>query len=228
MSYTIKSLVRIIILINEVGEEVPKKTFFNLPEEKKARLLKAAYQEFSHASLDEASINVIIQESDISRGSFYQYFEDKEDLYFYCYHLLKVNEKEKVDNCFKEANGDLIEGLKRTFDYLYDTYLSGPNKDFYHQFFVNMTYRRSRNIYEEGNQQNKKPHRHVYNDLINTLDQTKLSFQSESELQEFLQYTFQMIHWTLARVFLKNLSKEEASRDVNQRLSWLENGIIKK
>lgn len=210
------------------GEEVPKQTFFNLPEEKRERLLKAAYREFSRVSLDEASINVIIHESDISRGSFYQYFEDKEDLYFYCSHLLKKDEKERVDNCFREANGNLIEGLKRTFDYLYDTYMSGPNKDFYHHFFVNMTYRRSRNIYEEENHQKQHAHKPIYTDLIAILDLTKLDFSSNQELQAFLQYTFQMIHWTIARVFLKNLSKEEARRDVNQRLSWLENGIIKK
>lgn len=68
---------------------MPKQTFFNLSEEKKSRLLEAAYAEFSKVSLEEASINVIVQQSDISRGSFYQYFEDKEDLYFYCLYLLR-------------------------------------------------------------------------------------------------------------------------------------------
>ena len=32
---------------------------------------------------EKASINQIIKEADISRGSFYQYFEDKDDLYFF-------------------------------------------------------------------------------------------------------------------------------------------------
>ena len=38
---------------------------------------------FQKKSYDDASINQMIQESDISRGSFYMYFHDKEDLYFY-------------------------------------------------------------------------------------------------------------------------------------------------
>ncbi|NLB99322.1 MAG: TetR/AcrR family transcriptional regulator [Lactobacillales bacterium] len=206
---------------------MPKQTFFNLPDEKKERLLKAAYSEFSKVSLDESSINAIIHESGISRGSFYQYFEDKEDLYFYCAHLLKKDEKAQVDKCFEVAEGNLFDGLKRTFDILYDSYTTGPNKDFYHHFFVNMTYRKSRNIYDEKNQQPVKPHKHEYPDIVRMLDQSTLNFSSEQELQDFLQYTFQIIHWTIARSFLKKLSKEEAHEEVNQRLTWLENGIIK-
>lgn len=206
---------------------MPKQTFFNLPDEKKERLLKAAYNEFSSVSLDESSINAIIHESDISRGSFYQYFEDKEDLYFYCAHLLKKGEKAQVDTCFEEANGNVIDGLKRTFDFLYDSYTAGPNKDFYHHFFVNMTYRKSRNIYDEKKQQPKKPHTHEFPDIITILNQSELNFSSEQELKNFLQYAFQMIQWTIARSFLKKLSKEEAHEEINQRLSWLENGIVK-
>lgn len=207
---------------------MPKQTFFNLSDEKRMRLLDAAYKEFSRVSLEEASINAIIHESDISRGSYYQYFEDKEDLYFYCVALLKKDEKSRVDHCFIEAEGNLIEGLKKTFDYLYDTFTTGPYKEFYRHFFVNMTYRRSRNIYDENQHVHNHPHKHRYADLIANLDQSNLNFESEMELQMFLQYTFQMIHWTIARVFLKNLTKEEARRDINQRLSWLENGIIRK
>lgn len=206
---------------------MPKQTFFNLPEEKKERLLNAAYQEFSSVSLDEASINAIIHESDISRGSFYQYFEDKEDLYFYCAHLLKKGEKAQVDKCFEDASGNVIDGLKKTFDLLYKTYTTGPNKDFYHHYFVNMTFRKSRNIYDEKKQQPQKPQKHAYPDIITILNQSELNFSSEQELQDFLQYTFQMIHWTIARSFLKKLSKEEAHDEINQRLSWLENGIVK-
>ncbi|WP_062532205.1 TetR/AcrR family transcriptional regulator [Jeotgalibaca dankookensis] len=207
---------------------MPKQTFFNLSKEKRERLLRAAYKEFSKFSLENASINAIIHESDISRGSFYQYFEDKEDLYFYCLHLLKSNEKENVEICFKKENGDLFKGLERTFDYLFDTYFCGKNKEFYHHFFVNMTYRLSRNIYTDAQHtQTVQHYEKNLQDLTAIIDKTKLNFDSNSELQEFIRYTFQMIHWSISRVFLQNLSKEEAKRIVNQQLSWLKNGITK-
>ena len=90
-----------------------------------------------------------------------------------------------------------------------------------------MTFRKSRNIYDEKKLRPQKPQKHEYPDIIAILNQSELKFSSEQELQDFLQYTFQMIHWTIARSFLKKLSKEEAHSEINQRLSWLENGIIK-
>lgn len=59
---------------------MPKTTFFHLSEEKQSRLLNAAKNEFSRTSLKEASIANIVKLAEIPRGSFYQYFENKEDL----------------------------------------------------------------------------------------------------------------------------------------------------
>jgi TetR/AcrR family transcriptional regulator len=62
---------------------MPNKTFFNLSEEKRCRIVDAALQEFAAHSFNEASINRIIKNADIPKGSFYQYFKNKEDLYLY-------------------------------------------------------------------------------------------------------------------------------------------------
>lgn len=57
-----------------------KKTFYNLPNEKKERIINAVKQEFSKHTKEKVSINKIVQNANISRGSFYQYFDDKTDL----------------------------------------------------------------------------------------------------------------------------------------------------
>ena len=62
---------------------MPSSTFLNLPAEKQEKLLEAATREFSHRPFNEASINQIIKEAGIPRGSFYMYFQDKEDLFRY-------------------------------------------------------------------------------------------------------------------------------------------------
>ena len=62
-------------------DSMPSKTFLNLPEEKRQKLLKAATDEFSNTSFFDASINKIINNANISRGSFYMYFEGKEELF---------------------------------------------------------------------------------------------------------------------------------------------------
>lgn len=62
---------------------MPKDTFFHLPAEKQQRIMDAAVQEFALYAYKDASINRLIKAADIPRGSFYQYFADKEDLYRY-------------------------------------------------------------------------------------------------------------------------------------------------
>ena len=61
---------------------MPKDTFFHLPEEKRAVIIRAAEDEFAANGFDLASIQKIIKKAGISRGSFYQYFHDKEDIFF--------------------------------------------------------------------------------------------------------------------------------------------------
>ncbi len=73
---------------------MPKDTFFNLTEEKKRKIFDAAVLEFSIRRFSEASINQIVKNAEISRGSFYQYFEDKEDIYLY---MLTEIGKEKLE-----------------------------------------------------------------------------------------------------------------------------------
>lgn len=73
---------------------MPKQTFFNLPEEKRKVIIDAAIDEFAEFGLENASTNRIVTNSGISKGSFYQYFEDKQDIFK---HLMAVLEQEKLD-----------------------------------------------------------------------------------------------------------------------------------
>lgn len=66
---------------------MPYPTFYNLPDAKRARIMDAVWQEFTSFSYMDASINRIIQRAGISRGSFYQYFSCKADLFS---HVLKT------------------------------------------------------------------------------------------------------------------------------------------
>lgn len=97
---------------------MPSATFFRLAPEKQERLLTAATREFSRRPFSEASINQIIKDAGIPRGSFYMYFADKEDLFRYVMEgyvdqlLLVV--RESILRC----GGDLFEGMLRLYDYV--------------------------------------------------------------------------------------------------------------
>jgi AcrR family transcriptional regulator len=62
---------------------MPKDTFFNLPQEKRQRIIDLALAEFAENDYDTASISRIVAQARIAKGSFYQYFENKKDLYTY-------------------------------------------------------------------------------------------------------------------------------------------------
>lgn len=61
---------------------MPTQRFLNLKDSKNA-ILEAAAHEFARVPYSAVSINQIIKEAEISRGSFYTYFEDKDDLMRY-------------------------------------------------------------------------------------------------------------------------------------------------
>lgn len=59
----------------------PSPTFANLPAEKRDRIVELAIEEFSERSYRAASLSRIVARAGIAKGSIYQYFEDKLDLY---------------------------------------------------------------------------------------------------------------------------------------------------
>lgn len=89
---------------------MPTERFMNLPEEKRQRVHRAALEELSRVPYDQLSINQIIRKADIPRGSFYQYFEDKEDLLVYLMGSFRECFMEYVKTAVKESNGDIFLG----------------------------------------------------------------------------------------------------------------------
>lgn len=95
-------------------------TFLRLPEEKRNRVLDAAWAEFSRVRYADVSINKIILKARIPRGSFYQYFADKEDLFTYLVDGIQEELMELFLRILKECRGDLF----RLFPAAYDRFLA--------------------------------------------------------------------------------------------------------
>ena len=76
---------------------MPKQTFFNLPEVKRQAIINIAIEEFAENDYQAGSISRIVARAGIAKGSFYQYFEDKKDLYLYLLDLSAQQKKEFLD-----------------------------------------------------------------------------------------------------------------------------------
>ena len=60
---------------------MPYQRFNKLPSEKRTKLLDFAAQEFAKHGFEDASVNRILEQAQMSKGAAYYYFEDKVDLF---------------------------------------------------------------------------------------------------------------------------------------------------
>ncbi|MFV9505314.1 MAG: TetR/AcrR family transcriptional regulator [Oscillochloridaceae bacterium umkhey_bin13] len=62
---------------------MPTQTFANLPAAKRDALLTLALEEFAAHPYQQASLSQIVERAGIAKGSIYQYFANKQDLYLF-------------------------------------------------------------------------------------------------------------------------------------------------
>lgn len=110
---------------------MPSATFFNLPAEKREKLLKAAREEFARVPFSDASINKIIQAAEIPRGSFYQYFADKEELFRYLMNDFAEQLISMMEALLEKHSGNLFGAFLEMFDMILADCRSPESKPIY-------------------------------------------------------------------------------------------------
>lgn len=95
---------------------MPYPTFFNLPDAKRRRIMDAVWKELTTVSYMDASINRIIQDAEISRGSFYQYFSGKQDLFSHILGTIYETGKKMFLAQLTAHNNDLFFAILGMYD----------------------------------------------------------------------------------------------------------------
>lgn len=88
-----------------------KDTFYNLEEEKRAKITEVLLSEFSQKPFADVSVKTIVERLGIARGSFYQYFEGLEDAYFYILDKKTYDIHMLFMKRLKNNNGDIMASL---------------------------------------------------------------------------------------------------------------------
>ena len=109
---------------------MPHATFMRLPDEKQRSILAAAKEEFSLHPFEKASVSGIVRRAGISHGSFYQYFEGKEDLLQYLLRGYRERLIELAATCLRKQEGDLFAAFSGILHTLVDTALRKENSGF--------------------------------------------------------------------------------------------------
>lgn len=198
---------------------MPKNTFFNLEQGKKNRIIKAGFNEFYNHKFNDASINNIVKEAKISKGSFYQYFEDKYDVYKY---LIDIIAQEKISYLT-----DVIEKDKDMdfFELLRNLYIKGfafaKDHPIYYKIACNLL---------KDNELKEKIYKD-YNDMgnhfmINILSNGIKNGSIRSDIDINLVATLiRGIDTVLVDYFLENIDENGVSNLIDAFIDFIKNGI---
>lgn len=94
---------------------MPTQTFKNLDQEKKDRIFQAGLLEFTYHEKETASVNNIVKIANISKGSFYQYFHDKDDFYWFIVMQVFFDYFTAYDQLMKKHEGDIFSVEEEIF-----------------------------------------------------------------------------------------------------------------
>lgn len=199
---------------------MPKETFFNLDEDKKVRIIEAAKKEFKLNLLHKSRISNIISDAKIPRGSFYQYFDDIEDLYFYIIDL-------EFEDLFNEgrktamATNDLFEFFERTFEIDYRGYFI--TKD--HLVLMNLM--QNARFNKSYLKKRHKDHQVYVRDILKQMDLSKykdMSMDDYVKLYEMIQNVKRHVLQISGR---DKLSLNESLVELKWQLHIIRRGISK-
>ncbi len=203
---------------------MPKATFYNLKEEKRQILIDAAKQEFSRVSLYEASISNILKTAGIPRGSFYQYFEDKEDAFFY---LLNEHAKERheclVSN-LKKYEGDLFKAISEIFRSTLEHSEDKGQRDFIRNVLLNMNYK-IENTFSQYLSEDVTNER--YDDIYDLVNAEQLNVASRKEMFHVMQILTAVTFHNLIHSVSNNLSVSAAMKKYETELKLLQSGLMR-
>lgn len=183
--------------------KLPKETFFNLNVEKKEKIEEALETEFSRVTFDKASISNIIEQAKIPRGSFYQYFDDKEDAIKYIVQKYIKLEAKTMKNFLRETNGDIFDAALKIFDYM-TSRIEEPKRNLYKNIIQELK-KNNINLFSNENFECNKD-----NDSL--IDTSKLNLKDQTDLKYMLKIISTMVQVANSDVGSGRLSKEKARR----------------
>ena len=201
---------------------MPKETFLKLSKEKQQKVINAAKKEFARAPIENVSIKNIVEEADIARGSFYLYFESKEDLLIY---ILRENSEKlntKLKDKVKETNGDIFKLYIFLYDSMIEEFTNNPDQELFKQIFINLK-SSDENVFDLVRK--TKPQDII--EYYEQIDKNNLKIENHEDLVIICDMLNVITRRALIKNF-KNKSKEDCRKMFLKEIEYLKYGIEKK
>lgn len=129
---------------------MPKQTFLNLKDSKREQITDAFLREFATKTFDEASLTVVVKELGIAKGSIYQYFEDKLDLFMYLIQESTAVKMHYVGSLKREDFTDFWDYFKALYTHGFQFDKEHPlHSHFLHNLVSNLHSPSVKNLYHD-------------------------------------------------------------------------------
>ena len=200
--------------------------FLNLNEEKKKRILEAAREEFSSVPFEAVSINKIIQNAGISRGSFYTYFESKRDLLNELHRDDEENSQTFLKELIIKNHGDYWTALRQWLDFVVSYRESARMKQSLGIIMntavsLNLIFNKDTRPAFPGHQS----HRSMLSWLRENLDPQKVDVSgTEEEFAAVIKMTFGMTVMMVAHILMNPDKQEELLRQYELSMKYMKMG----
>ena len=201
---------------------MPKATFFNLPTEKQDHLMECALKEFSRVPLYEASVSNIVKAANIPRGSFYQYFEDKEDIFYYLLESKTRTHNETFINILKRSDGDIFDAFLEIFRNMVEEFQIKEKRDFYKNVFLNMNYKMENTLSMDISEPDFESEFENIKEFINI---DKLNISKESEMVHVMQIMIAITMQNLMFSFTKQYTVDVSLKKYKLEVDLLKKGL---
>ncbi|MEF2690017.1 MAG: TetR/AcrR family transcriptional regulator [Bacilli bacterium] len=197
-----------------------KQTFLNLNEEKRKVVEESLKKEFSRVPLKDALVSNIVKCAKIPRGSFYQYFNDIEDAFYYVIGQYSKDIKKTLLENIVRNKGDIILSYRQLYIYILDMIEKEENKDYFEKIFLNMNYDIEIMFTPNFNE--------GLNVMLNQIDITKLNIPSKFSLSYILDIIESVMMNNIVKSYKRNLSREKNIEIFEKELALVCAGILKK
>ena len=204
---------------------MPTKTFLNLSEEKQNRIITASVKEFSRVPLEKTSINKIIKDAGISRGSFYMYFEDKYDLTMYLFETTRKYIEDISNQVGISVSGKLDEFIIKLHHILYQYY---TNEE-YRKFIFNLISHFQRTDHIDGKY--LKGTRPLYKELqkiYEMIDKDQFLNKNKEYIVSVIELSLNSLRSIMFKTIINNLSEYESTKMLKCQLKILKQGYGRK
>ena len=207
---------------------MPTKLFVELNKEKQQKIINAGIAEFAAHGYINSSTNTIVKNCGISKGSLFEYFANREDLYFY---ILDIVTTELVESLQGKATSLSSELFQRVIEYStleFSWYIQNPEKS---KLVISAFAKCDTEIYQKTVERYGMKEMDIYYKLLEDIDLSNFCWDRQK--------TIDILKWVLKgfneefleSVQLDNISfedlRDEYVRRLREYLEVLKTGLLR-